>query len=165
MGEPARNYSWRKAWAGNDLALKHGSYSPERWRPVAEALVAELAVSAPWTARPAHEAAVWAWARVEAQARLVANWLDRVGLLDEKGKPRPATVLLDRLESRAGKLRAELGISPMGHARLLVAVAAVVRSRPGEAGLDEVLVELAEEGRRALEAGRAGESGEEMGDE
>lgn len=155
MTGPARGYKWRDAWPGNDLATKHGAHSERLVAPVAARLAAELAVDAPWTARPAHRAAVAAWARTEARLQLVAGWLDEHGDLDDDGRPRPATLLLDRLESRVARLRHELGISPLGHARLLQAVADVVRSRPaGVAGgpLDGVLADLMAEGRRALEA-------------
>ncbi|MDA8046505.1 MAG: hypothetical protein M0Z30_14905 [Actinomycetota bacterium] len=152
-GQPARGYKWRDAWPGNDLALKHGAWSDRRVGPLAAELTAELAETAPWTSRPAFRATVAAWARVEARVRLVSDWLDTVGDLDEQGRPRPATVLLDRLEARAGKLRAALGLDPGSLARLMATVSAVRRSEAAALGgdpLDGVLAELMAESRAAL---------------
>jgi hypothetical protein len=148
-----RGYSWPPFPVGNTAAETHGVYSDRRVAPVADRLAAELAASAPWTSRPGYQAQVAAWARTEARVVLVSDWLDVVGDLDEYGKPRPATALLDRLEARAAKLRDQLGLTPMGHARLLLTVASVVRTQPiGTPGpLDGVLAELMAEGRRTLE--------------
>jgi hypothetical protein len=39
---PARNYKWRDAWPGNDLATKHGANSLRVADPLAQDLLAEL---------------------------------------------------------------------------------------------------------------------------
>jgi hypothetical protein len=102
--------------AGNSEALKHGANSVRRWKPIADQLAAELLGQYPWLAR--FEAAVWAWARVEAQCWLIGDWLDQVGLLDDQGEPRPASNRLDRLEARAQSLRNDLPLTPMALAKL-----------------------------------------------
>lgn len=131
--------------AGNDLARTLGAYSQRSWGPLADRLAEELVEEAPWLARPTFASAVAAWARVEAQLQLVMGWLDEHGLLDEDGKPRPATNLLDRLEGRAASLRQDLGRTPQALAKLLSVVAQTGHD-PG--GLDA----LREEGRRILRA-------------
>ncbi|MDQ6947592.1 MAG: P27 family phage terminase small subunit [Actinomycetota bacterium] len=120
---PARRYSWAPFAPGHTLSLAHGVYSPRSWKPLAAAIAAELPDLAPWCSRPTYGPAVAAWARTEAQVRLVEAWLDEHGPLDTDGVPRPAAALLARLESRAQSLRAELGLSPLAHARLLATFA------------------------------------------
>jgi hypothetical protein len=107
-------------------------------------MAAELVAAAPWCDRAAYRPTVAAWCRVEAQLHILTRWLDEHGLLDEEGRPRPATNLADRLEGRAARLRAELGLTPMSQSRLLLNVAAV---EGGQAGTLDVLLA---EGRQAL---------------
>lgn len=139
---PARGYSWPPFEKGNTLgkprfvpghedSLKHGADS-DRWRPIAEALTAELATTAPWTSGPAYAGAVAAWARNEAQIVLIGNYLDRVGLLDDEGLPRPASNRLDRLESRAETLRARLGLDPLSMVKLLGGLSAIAAAGPAD---------------------------------
>jgi hypothetical protein len=129
------------------LSLRHGVYSPRTWKPLADAIAAELPEVEPWCSRATYGAAVAGWARVEAQLQLVAAWLDEHGPLDSDGNPRPATGLLGRLESQAQSLRAELGLSPLALAKLLGAFT----SAP--AGTDDDALEaLKAEGRAIIEA-------------
>jgi len=148
VGESARGYAWPPFAAGNTAGQRHGATGARLWRPLAASLTDELASAAPWTTRPAYAAQVAAWARVEAQLSLVSEWLDEVGLLDDEGKPRPATSLADRLEVRAARLREALGLTPQSLGRLLLVVAAVDRAQGGQADALELLLA---EGRLALE--------------
>ncbi len=107
---------------GNEDSVKHGADSRRRWQPIADRLEAELLAERPWWA--GHRRTVVALARTEAQIELVGGWLDREGLLDGDGVPRPAVALLARLEGRAQSLRNDLGESPMAMARLLSLVTA-----------------------------------------
>ena len=150
-GHPGRHEDFAEA---NEAATKHGGRSERRWRPLAEKFAAELVEVAPWTAAPAHRATVAAWARVEAQLALVADFLDAEGLLDADGLPRPATGFAARLEARAMSLRGELGLSPLSLARLLGMVAVTADA----VGLGESLDALRLEGRRILEARAAAEA-------
>lgn len=133
---------------GNEAATTHGAHSERRWSPLAHELADDAVSVAPWLARPAFAGAVRAWSVAEAQARLVDAWLDRRGLLDAKGVPRPATVLSDRLHRRAAHLRSQLGLTPAGLARLLA-------SFGGVPGGDDVLQRLIAEGRKVLDAHEA----------
>lgn len=142
---PARNYSWPPFEPGNFAGERHGANSERRWRPLAAELVTDLAVQAPWVRRGAFAASVAAWARCEAQLRLIGDYLDRQGLLDGDGVPRPALAAQLRLESQAMNLRARLGLDPSALVRLLGAV----RDQPGAIEEREALLSEA----RALVAG------------
>lgn len=134
---------------GNLAAAKHLAYSERTIRPIADALASELPRVAPWTNREAYAPTIAAWAASEAQLRLVDAWIDEHGPLDEDGVPRPANTLRDRLEGRAGKLREQLGLTPMSLARLLRAFAA---APPDHEAASSALDDLRAEGRKALEA-------------
>ena len=148
---PPRRYSWPPFAPGHELSKRHGAYSARTWKPLADAIAAELPDVAPWCARATYGAAVAAWARVEAQLQLVHDWLNEHGPLDSDGNPRPATALLARLESQAQSLRAELGLSPLALAKLLGAFT----SAPAGSD-DDALEKLKREGA-AIVAARAGQ--------
>lgn len=157
MGPPA--YRWppfapgntlgRRFESGNDAALKHGATSPDRLRPLAERIVAELSVDAPWTARAPYVATVAAWAWAEAQACLLRVYLDEQGLVDNDGTPRPATALLDQVERRAANLRGELGLSPLALAKLLAAFGTATAAGGDDGG---ALDKLKAQGAKFIEA-------------
>ena len=134
--------SWPASRAGNLAALKDGGRSPA---PSARSLTVGRGVvdGAPWRAGPAHRLTVAAWAWNEAQAHLVAAWLDQASILDDDGVPRPACALLARLEHRAASLRTELGLSPGALARSL----GIVVTTAGSAGATDVLDVVRKEGR------------------
>ena len=140
-GTPARGYTWPPFEPGNEAALKHGARSERRWRPIADRLAAELLAERPWLEQ--HRRSVDAWARVEAQATLISNWLDEVGLLDDEGNPRPASDRLDRLESRAQSLRSDLAETPASMARLL----SQLTTTAAQTGAVDALEALKSEGR------------------
>lgn len=111
---------------GNQLALKHGAYSPRKVDPLATELVelvrADASVS--WLTA-ADMPAVWAWARAEAQVQLLTEYLelagqstgDGVGDLEAEAV-RSAYLLLHRAEARAMSGRRRLGLDPLSRARL-----------------------------------------------
>jgi hypothetical protein len=148
MSNPTRGYSWAPFTAGHELSLKHGADSERRWRPVAERLAADLLAERPWLAD--HRRTVDAWARVEAQARLIGDWLDTHGLLDDEGEPRPASNRLDRLEARAQSLRADLAEPPLAMARLL----GTLTDTAVTAGRVDAVTDLAAQGARFVERWR-----------
>jgi len=139
------------------LTLTHGAKAPAKWRPLAEGLAAEATKAAPWLGAPIYAAALAAWARAEAGVVLILDWLEDQGPLDDKGEPRPALTALHLWETRAEKARAEMGLSPLAHARLL----ATFRAASGVPTADDALAALAAEGHRLLEAheGRQLEAG------
>jgi hypothetical protein len=158
MGEPARGYSWKDATPGNAIAVKHNVWSRRRAEQVADE-VAEIAEQTarrfPWTAAYADERHAYARALVDEQS--IRDYLDEVGMLDEKHRERPAVRTLARFSGIAATRRAALGLSPMAHARLLALVSEVVAKYPERSGdlLSGGLDALLAQGRAALEAGAA----------
>jgi hypothetical protein len=142
---PARGYSWPPFEQGNAVAERHGAHSERRWRPIAERLASDAVIESPWLGRPSFRAAVAAWSIAEAQCVLVDRYLNDHGLLDDKGVPRPATALSDRLHRRAQHLRSQLGLDPSSMAKLLATFA-------GVPGVEDALDALVAEGRRIVEA-------------
>ena len=103
---------------GHTAALKHGAASPRMVEPRATEL-AEAAISAvPFLGDVTFQRSVLGWARAEARCDLLAEYLEREGLLDDKGKPRPAADLAARYERVAADARSKLGLDPTSRARL-----------------------------------------------
>lgn len=117
VSTPARNYKWKTATPGNEIALRHGAWSPRKIDPLAAEMVEQFASDLDWL-QPCDRPAVWAWARCEARVQLLAEWLADRGDLDDDGDVRPAADLLTRLETQAAGLRARLGLDPLARARL-----------------------------------------------
>lgn len=112
---------------GNTAALQHGAFSPRFIDPLAADLV-RLVLEDPqvgYLTAPAYRPALWAWARAEAQAQLLVEYLARAGQESGDGvgdldldRVRTAYLLLHRAESRADRSRARLGLDPLSRARL-----------------------------------------------
>lgn len=145
MRGPARGYSWPAFGDGNTAAERHGADSERRWRPLAEQLEQDILGLAPWLTRPGFRPAVRAWAKAEAQATLIGEWLDEHGLLDDEGEPRPAATYSLRLEASAAAKRQALGLDPLSFAKLL-------QTFTGTRGTDDVLESLQAEGAAILTA-------------
>jgi hypothetical protein len=104
-------------------------------QPIADQLAAGLAEVAPWTGAAAFQGTVASWAWGEAQAHVLRVWLDEHGQVDDQGQPRPAAGMLERVEGRLGRLRGELGLSPLALGRLLATLSQVDGER-GQEGLE-----------------------------
>ena len=120
-------------------------------RPLAEQIARMLPEVAPWTARPAFEDALRSLAWAEAQVVLLRGWIDEHGILGADGQAQPAVRLLQRLETQASTLRAELGLTPQALARLLGSLATVATAGDDNAGL----AALKAEGQRIVAARQA----------
>ena len=124
---PPRGYSWQPFQPGHELTLKHGAFSPRRVDPIAAGLVDQVLADPQCSdlESPRWRAALWAWARAEAQVQLLDAWLakageqsgDGVGDLDAEAV-RSAYLLLHRAETRATTQRGRLGLDPLSAARL-----------------------------------------------
>ena len=135
---------------GNELAVRHGAYSPRRRDPLAEEIRSSVLAdpSTRYLSAPRYAPAVWAWARAEAQVQLLSEYLakageetqDGVGDLDDD-RVRSAYLLLHRAEARALSGRRALGLDPLAAARLGRDVAAagvdMARLLSGMTGEDE----------------------------
>jgi hypothetical protein len=118
------------ALPGNERALKHGANSERLVGPRAAELAEAAKATVPWLAERSFAPAVDAWARAEAGAALIAEYLDGLGgLLDDDGRPWPAVEVLLKFERRAEKGRARLGLDPASRARLEREMADVSRTR------------------------------------
>lgn len=117
----------RQAEPGNELSLHHGAYSPRKVDPLARELVdmqlADQAVD--YLKAPAYRAELWAWARAEAQAQLLIEYIAKLGEASGDGvgdlgddRTRAAYLLLHRVEARAASARTRLGLTPLARARL-----------------------------------------------
>jgi len=121
----ARGYSWPPAEPGNELALKHGAFSPRYIDPMARelvehalALAGESGSGLAYLAEGKFRLALAAWARAQCIAdRLLAACVQE-GALEAGGTDSSALTQLHRWEGRAQSLRAELGLSPASWARL-----------------------------------------------
>lgn len=109
--------------ARNQAAVTHGAYTPRIVGPVAQALV-DAVLADPEVAhlhRSAFRPAVEAWAYSEAQCRVLAAWVDRLGVEaaseSDRGKTSPLE-LLRRFEMTAMTHRGRLGLDPLSAARL-----------------------------------------------
>ena len=132
--------------------LTHGASSPAIVSEVAERLRAELLAARPDLAGPSFAAALAAWSVAEARCALLRNYSDDVGLLDpDTGEPLPFVVLSERVEARAAKARAVLGLDPRSSA-------ALARERAEASGSVVSLAALAEAGRQALDSRTIGTS-------
>lgn len=136
--------------AGNEVALKHGAWSPRRVDPLVTLAVDQVldqamapGSSTSYLADVSYRPTLFAWARTEARIQLIAEWLlDRGGELKDDGDAVGASNLLNRLEARAESLRARLGLDPLSRARLGRDLAV------GQKSLAELMAEAAEDGDR-----------------
>lgn len=131
---------------GHTLSLRHGAYSPRVYGETAEALVAGVLEQRPHLA--GYGTAVAAWATVEARCEVLRAHLDEQGMLDDRGRPRPAVELLLRLERQADRARQRLGLDPRSDAQL-------ARETAEAAGSVADLDAVRDAGRRALAAREA----------
>jgi hypothetical protein len=112
---------------GNELAVQHGAYSPRKVDPLAREIL-ETVLTDPETGylqAPRYAAALWSWARDEAQEQLLTEYVatlaedagNGVGDLD-KNRVRSAHLLLHRASTRAANGRKVLGLDPRSWAAL-----------------------------------------------
>jgi hypothetical protein len=76
-GTPARGYSWPPFEPGNEVALRHGAYSPRRVDPLAKEIVDHLLTDPElaYLHAPRHRWTVLALGRAEAQVQLLVEYL------------------------------------------------------------------------------------------
>ncbi|MCM3554531.1 hypothetical protein M3697_05345 [Janibacter melonis] len=106
---------------GHTLTVTHGARSPRKVDPLAQDLVdrtlADPALS--YLHAESYLPALWAWARAEAQAQLLDEYLaDRAVDTVASKRSTAAYRELHRAETRAANLRTQLGLTPLSRARL-----------------------------------------------
>lgn len=121
--EPGNEY---RVGTGNELAVRHGAYSPAKVGPRASELMAEAERdrSVTWL-ESIDRGALWLWACAKATTERAQAYVDElsaaadngVGDLEDK-RVLAAYALLDRSQARLMKLQARLGFDPLSRARL-----------------------------------------------
>jgi transcriptional regulator with XRE-family HTH domain len=101
----------------NERALVHGAHSERRIAPRVAELRQEIAELVP-AGTQADLPAVTLLAQQLARIEIVNEYLARVGLLNEKGEPRPVLKVLSTWENSAARLLDQLGLTPTARARL-----------------------------------------------
>jgi hypothetical protein len=89
---------------GNDLAVKHGAYSPYRVDPLAHQFRDEI-LSSPdmaYLQKPQYAATFWAYCRTAARVQLLEDYVDAMSMSD-------ATLIT---------LAARMGLDPLSYAKL-----------------------------------------------
>jgi hypothetical protein len=133
--------------SGNSLALIHGASSERAVAERAKQVHAELEAVAPWLREPHFAPALQRYLGACSRERLLHEWIEEMAAERGAGAVPSRTWEQATAAARlAAKLGQDLGLDPIGHARLK-AVAATAQLGALS------LAELADEGRRAR-AGR-----------
>jgi hypothetical protein len=164
----------------NEAALVHGARSERKVGPLAARIVEELLEDPDTPAHirePIFAPSVQAWARAEAQCKLLFAWLADKDIMTgltalastteeetrERGRSNRKSVTktipsvidqLRRAEILASNLRSKLGLDPVSAARVGRDLALARHLSAGATPLDDALAEI--EWRRALTAGGDG---------
>ena len=107
---------------GNDLAVKHGAYSPARVASEAVSIAARLREIVPGY-HPSHDPTVELLARELARIELADRWLDEHGILDGHGNPAPVLKIRSIWTNSAARLADDLALNPTAQAKLGLNVA------------------------------------------
>jgi hypothetical protein len=113
--QPGHRWRFR---VGNESAVKHGTDSEARLRPIADAYLVRLQTAAPTGDQPPDEFALERLAFLLARIHLAEAYVDEHGLLDGQGKPRPVVASLSTWDNSVRKLLAELGLTAVSRATL-----------------------------------------------
>lgn len=146
-----RDSAWPVFFPGHEESTKHGAHSARKVSPIAAELRGALLEVAPWCSAPAFAPSVEAWAWAEAQCRLMRDWLDAHGLFSKEGESTRSW--LSKVETRAERLRSELGLSPKSWAALLGSVRQAAPESSEAAALLATGRQIVEAQQRALGAG------------
>lgn len=102
---------------GNSNSRTHGAHASDLGAATVERME-DLTRECPWLEQDAYRSLLAAMARTEEQILRLHTWLEIRGQLDGKGRPRAAMKLLDSLEDRLARLRAECGMTPESTVKL-----------------------------------------------
>ena len=149
MGEPSRGYSWPPFQPGHTLSLKHGADSDRAIAARAEEIHGALLDAAPYLDEPRFLPAVSRYLQAAARETLLHQHI--VETSEAKGPAAVSSRLWEQATAAArlsSKLGSDLGLDPIGHARIR---ALSVGAEATQAGLSE----LQDRGRRHVERRRA----------
>jgi hypothetical protein len=128
---------------GNLRALKHGATSERVVAAAAAILTENVVIEAPWLQSPIYQPAIARYARAEAVATLIADYVLRVG---EEDPERIGARLIEASNSSlntANRTAESLGLTPVSRARLALLVTSSESNAEG-------LARLAATGRASL---------------
>jgi hypothetical protein len=131
---------------GNEIATKHGAYSPREIAKRAAAVHDALLEIAPWCDQPQYMPSVNRYLQATAREQLAHE-----ALMAMEPGARGFTRLLETATAAARaawKMGDQLGLTPAGHAKLKVLVAGAVEA-------EESIADLAREGRRVRQRAEA----------
>ena len=137
LATTARANMWPQFKAGEVTNPVHGAYDKRRIGPIAaEFFATALAIatsegsSSSYLIDPMYEPALRAWANDEARVMLLEQWLDEHGgMIDSKGRVKPAALYLDKVLRAAARSRARLGCDPLARSQLQFNVGAAATFR------------------------------------
>lgn len=134
---------------GNTVALVHGAYSPAVIAERAQLVHAAILDAAPYLAEPRFLPAVDRYLKAAAREALLHAHIEAVSAAKGTGAVAARTWEQATAAARlAAKLGTDLGLDPIGHARIRALSA-------GAAASEASLGDLEERGRAGLEAARA----------
>lgn len=115
-----RGYSWETFEPGNSAALVHGANSPRRIAERAEEVHAELLLHAPYLDQPHFLPSVKRYLDASATEALLQEHVEQVSA--EKGTGAVPSRVWEQLTAArrlAHQLGKDLGLTPMGHAKIM----------------------------------------------
>jgi hypothetical protein len=116
---PARGYSWPPFEKGNMVAARHGAFSERVIEQRAAEIRSYLTSSFPYLAEETFNEALLRYCRAEARSRMLHQYVMDVAETDGVQAVRPYLwTETSRAESNAQKFAQDLGLDPMGHARI-----------------------------------------------
>jgi hypothetical protein len=115
----ARGYSWEPFQSGNQVALTHGARSERAIAEKAAEVHAELTTVAPWLSEAHFAPAVVRYLRAASREQLLDAHIAKVSAERGAGAVTPGVWEQVTAAARlAAKLGQDLGLDPIGHARL-----------------------------------------------
>lgn len=116
---PKRGYSWPPFEPGHTLSLVHGAQSPRTIAARAAEVHEELLQVAPYLDEPRFLPAVQRYLDAAARESLLHNHVTKVSAEEGPGAvPQRVWEAVTAAARLAGKLASDLGLDPIGHARI-----------------------------------------------
>ena len=152
-GQPASGYTWPQFQPGHTVNLVHGADHEMTIKEQASKVHAEIRQVAPWLAEDHFAPAVQRYLRAAAREQLLDEHIAKVAA--DKGPGAVPSRTWEQVTAAArlaSKLGTDLGLDPIGHARLKAIAVSVEATQIGLADL----LEQGRESRMAAEARMAG---------
>jgi len=116
---PARGYSWAPFTAGNEVAVRHGAFSRRLIADRSVEVRADLLDRCPWIVDRVDDEALDRYARAEARARLLNEYIEAKVEVEGVEAVRPYLwTEAARSDANAQKFAQDLGLDPAGRSRI-----------------------------------------------